>query len=108
MSERSVTDFAPDGRIVALYPRHELDNFRCAAIHHRVNRRWRPCVHCRCCRSNRESVPTQAEVMHVYEIRTRKDKRGVDLISDALPFARLWYDGTDAVANAIGYAMHRS
>ena len=27
--------------------------------------------------------------MHVYEVR--KDKRGVDLISDALPFGRLWY-----------------
>ena len=24
--------------------------------------------------------------MHVYEVRPRKDKRGVDLISDALPF----------------------
>jgi hypothetical protein len=24
--------------------------------------------------------------MHVYEIRPRKDKRGVDLISDNLPF----------------------
>jgi len=24
--------------------------------------------------------------MHVYEIRPRKDHRGVDLISDALPF----------------------
>jgi hypothetical protein len=29
--------------------------------------------------------------MHVYEIRPRKDKSGVDLISDALPFGRLWY-----------------
>jgi hypothetical protein len=28
-------------------------------------------------------------VMHVYEVRPRKDKRGVDLISDALPFGRL-------------------
>ena len=27
--------------------------------------------------------------MDVYEIRPRKDKRGVDLISDALPFGRL-------------------
>ena len=27
---------------------------------------------------------------HVYEIRPRKDKRGVDLISDMLPFGRLW------------------
>jgi hypothetical protein len=24
--------------------------------------------------------------MHVYEVRPRKDKRGVDLISDMLPF----------------------
>ncbi|HEY4257324.1 MAG TPA: hypothetical protein VGM66_08935 [Candidatus Udaeobacter sp.] len=46
--------------------------------------------------------------MHVYEIRPRKDKRGVDLISDALPFGRLWYGEPNAVANAIGYAEHRS
>jgi hypothetical protein len=32
-----------------------------------------------------------ASVAHAYEIRPRKDKRGVDLISDALPFGRLWY-----------------
>jgi hypothetical protein len=41
-------------------------------------------------------------------LRPRKDKRGVDLISDALPFGRLWYAGPNAVANAIGYAEHRS
>jgi hypothetical protein len=29
--------------------------------------------------------------MHAYEVRPRKDKRGVDLISDVLPFGRLWY-----------------
>jgi hypothetical protein len=29
--------------------------------------------------------------MHAHEIGRRKDKRGVDLISDALPFGRLWY-----------------
>jgi hypothetical protein len=45
---------------------------------------------------------------HVYEVRPRKDHRGVDLISDALGFGRLWYDGPNAVANAIGYAMHHS
>jgi hypothetical protein len=45
---------------------------------------------------------------HVYEIRPRKDHGGVDLISDALPFGHLWYDGPQAVANAIGYAEHRS
>jgi hypothetical protein len=37
--------------------------------------------------------------MHVYEIRPRKDKRGVDLISDALPFGRLWYGEPNAVGN---------
>jgi hypothetical protein len=42
--------------------------------------------------------------LHVYEVRPRKDHRGVDLISDALPFGRLWYDGPNVVANAIGYA----
>ena len=46
--------------------------------------------------------------MHVYEVRPRKDKRGVDLISDALPFGRLWYGEPEAVANAIDYAKHRS
>ena len=46
--------------------------------------------------------------MHAYEVRLRKNKRGVDLISDALPFGRLWYGEPNAVANAIGYAEHRS
>ena len=45
---------------------------------------------------------------HVYEVRPRKDHRGVDLVSEALPFGRLWYAGPNAVANAIGYAEHRS
>ena len=31
-----------------------------------------------------------------------------DLISDVLPFGRLWYGDANAVANAIGYAEHRS
>ena len=44
------------------------------------------------------------QVMHVYEIRPRKDKRGVDLISDALPFGRLWYIEPNAISNAVGYA----
>jgi len=48
------------------------------------------------------------QLMHVYEVRPRKDKRGFDLISDALPFGRLWYDGPNAVTNATGYAMHDS
>ena len=46
--------------------------------------------------------------MHVYEVRPRKDNRGVDLMSDVLPFGRLRYDGPNAVTNATGYAMHYS
>jgi hypothetical protein len=45
---------------------------------------------------------------HVYEVRTRKGHRGVDLISDALPFGRLWYGEPSAISNAIDYAKHCS
>jgi hypothetical protein len=45
---------------------------------------------------------------HVYEVRPRKDKRGVDLISDALPFGRLWYSGPNAASNAVDYAKFYS
>jgi hypothetical protein len=41
---------------------------------------------------------------HAYEVRPRKDHRGIDLISDALPLGRLWYDERDA----IDYAKFRS
>jgi hypothetical protein len=42
--------------------------------------------------------------VHVYEVRPRKDKRGVDLISDALPFDRLCYGEQNAITNAVGCA----
>jgi hypothetical protein len=42
--------------------------------------------------------------VHSYEICLRKDHRGVDLISDALPFGRLCYGEPKAASNAIGYA----
>jgi hypothetical protein len=42
---------------------------------------------------------------HIYEIRPRKDRRGFDLISEALPFGRLWY--VEAAA-AVGYAQFYS
>ncbi len=35
--------------------------------------------------------PMSTPTAHVYEVRPRSDKRGIDLISDALPFGRLWY-----------------
>jgi hypothetical protein len=42
--------------------------------------------------------------MYIYEVRPRNDKRGVDLISDTLPFGRLWYAEPNAISNAIGHA----
>jgi hypothetical protein len=45
---------------------------------------------------------------HLYEVRPRKDKRGVDLISDALPFGGLWYGEPNVISNAIGYAKFYS
>jgi len=42
--------------------------------------------------------------MHVYEVRPRRNRRGVDLISDAPPFGRLWYDRPNAITNAMSYA----
>jgi hypothetical protein len=50
-------------------------------------------------------VTLATKTLHIYEVRPRKDHCGVDLISDALPFGRLWYDTPD---NAIGYAEHFS
>ena len=52
-----------------------------------------------------ENTPTP---QHLYEVRPRKDKRGVDLISDALPFGGLWYGEPNAISNAIGYAKFYS
>jgi hypothetical protein len=59
-------------------------------------------------RSSQPLAGAMTNTQHVYEVRPRKDRRGVDLISDALPFGRLWYAGPNAVVNAIGYAEHRS
>jgi hypothetical protein len=41
---------------------------------------------------------------HVYDVRPRNDRRGFDLISNALPFGRLWYGEPNAISNAVGYA----
>jgi hypothetical protein len=46
--------------------------------------------------------------VHVYEVRPRLDHRGVDLISDVLPFGRLWYGEPDAVGDAVNYAKFYS
>ena len=41
--------------------------------------------------------------IHIYEIRPRTDKHGVDLISDAFPYSPLWYRGPKAISDAIDY-----
>jgi hypothetical protein len=46
--------------------------------------------------------------MHVYEIGSRKDHRGMGLISDALPFGRLWYGERNAASNGIDYVKFYS
>ena len=45
---------------------------------------------------------------HVYEIRPRADRHGIDLISDVLPYSPLWYAGTNAISNAISFAKFNS
>jgi hypothetical protein len=43
-----------------------------------------------CAGCSQPMVGVMTTSQHVYEVRRRKDHRGVDLISDALPFGRLW------------------
>jgi hypothetical protein len=47
-------------------------------------------------------------MLHACGIRPRKDHCGVDLISDVLPFGRLWYGEPNAISNAVSYAKFRS
>ena len=56
--------------------------------------------------SNRSVTMTSSQ--HVYEIRPRKDHRGFDLISDRLPLGLLWFEGPDAIVDAITYAKFYS
>ena len=45
---------------------------------------------------------------HVYEIRPRKDRRGLNLISDQLPLGLLRFEGPDAFVDAVNYAKFYS
>jgi hypothetical protein len=47
---------------------------------------------------------TMASSLHVYEIRPREDRRGFDLISDYLPLGLLWFEGPEAIKDAVNYA----
>jgi len=44
----------------------------------------------------------------VYEVRPRKGRDGVDLISDRFRYGPIWYAGPDAVRNAVAYAKYHS
>jgi hypothetical protein len=59
-----------------------------------VQQRW-----AKSARDKHSTTPT-----HVYEIRPRADKRGVDLISDAIPYSPLWYRGPKAIKDALDHA----
>jgi len=56
--------------------------------------------------SNRSVTTTSSK--HVYEIRPRKDRRGFDLIGDRLPLGLLWFEGSDAIVDAVIYAKFYS
>ncbi len=53
-------------------------------------------------------MKTKGKPNNTYEVRPRKDRRGFDLISDALPFGRLWYAEPNVISNAVGYAKFYS
>ena len=55
-----------------------------------------------------DAQPCDAADARLQRFHPRKDHRGVDLISDALLFGRLWYGEPNAFANAVGYAKPRS
>jgi hypothetical protein len=46
--------------------------------------------------------------VEAYEVRHLSDKRGVDLISEALPYSPIWYRGPSAIRNAIDSAKFHS
>jgi hypothetical protein len=74
---------------------------QCAAVWDFIVKTAQP----KCDATSNESLPNAVHLTHIYEIRPRKDHRGFDLISDALPFGGLWYT---QVLDAVEYAKHRS
>ena len=44
----------------------------------------------------------------LYEVRPRKVREGIDLISELFRYGPIWYAGPDAVRKAIAYAKYRS
>src|SRR5262249_51546790 len=58
------------------------------SIIRKISRQRRMFTRRKACRGSISSTVEFVSIVHVYEVRPRKDRRGVDLISDALPFRR--------------------
>jgi hypothetical protein len=56
----------------------------------------------------KRAAVVEEDSLSVREPRPRKDRCGFALISDVLPFGRLWYGEPNAITNAIGYAKFYS
>jgi hypothetical protein len=56
--------------------------------------------------SNRSTATTSSK--HVYEIRPLKDRLGFELTSDRLPLGLLWFEGPEALVDAVIYAKFYS
>ena len=55
-----------------------------------------------------QSSPRLTASHDLYEVHPRKDREGIDLISELFRYGPIWYAGPDAVRNAIAYAKYRS
>jgi len=52
-----------------------------------------------------ESPPLMQSMIHTHEVRPRKDKRRIEMISDVLPFSRLWNCARIVFARRMGTMM---
>ena len=59
-------------------------------------------------RRNRQNSRLLTTGCDVYEVRPRRSRDGVDLLSDRFRCGPIWYAGPDAVRNAVAYAKYRS
>ena len=58
-----------------------------------------------CTQQSSLGLPTDHDI---YEVRPRKDRDGIELISELFRYGPIWYAGPDAVRYAIAYAKYRS
>ena len=58
--------------------------------------------------SSESARPWSRRIYCLCESPPAQDRHGFDLISDALPYGRLWYAGPNAISNAISFAKFYS